>query len=398
MRLAAVTTVRNECDVVESFIRHNAAFFDRLYILDHRSTDQTPVILRKLADEGLPLVLSHDENGIFYQGPTMTRLIKGAYRDHPWDFVMPLDCDEFIRMPDRTALEAVLADLDGATVGLADLVSYIPTADDEAKETDVPRRIVHRAKTIPDIACKIGKVAIPGAVIGRDRFSLSEGHHGVRIDGKPVPECRLDGLSLAHFPVRSIDQFIMRAILCRLAWASRSDYDPGWGWHYGTFIEQLKNRPIVSVADLTEAALLYADIYTEPEPTPHQKVLVREPLTLAYDRLRLTDLIDVAVLPPVLDMMDVLLGELRAARPAELLVHKLKAELGASVDELAARVEENIQLQAANDRLQVELAAEGKRHRKEIADMLASTSWRLTAPLRAGGRGLSVLRALGRRR
>lgn len=374
MRLAAVTTVRNECDVIESFVRHSAAFFDRLYILDHRSTDSTPAILRNLAEEGLPLALSREDNGIFYQGPTMTRLIKGAHHDQPWDFVMPLDCDEFLCMPDRAALEAALAHLDGAAVGLADLASYVPTADDDAKQMDVPRRIVHRAKTIPEIPRKIGKVVISGAVIGRPGFSLSEGHHGVRVDGKPVPERRLDALTLAHFPIRSIEQFVMRAILCRLAWSSRSDYNPGWGWHYETFIEQLKNRPIVSAADLTEAALLYVDIYAEPGQTPHQKVLVRKPLTPAYDRLRFTELIDVAVLPPILDMTDVLIGELRAAR------------------------EEIIRMQAANDRLKVDLADEAERHRQEIAAMLASTSWRLTAPLRAGGRGLSALRALGRRR
>src|SRR5260370_15308678 len=105
MRLAAVTTVQNECDIGESFIRHNAAFFDRLYILDHRSTDKTPVILRKLADEGLPLVLSRNDHGIFYQRPTMTRLIKGACDDYPWVFVVPLDCDEFVSLPGRSPLE-----------------------------------------------------------------------------------------------------------------------------------------------------------------------------------------------------------------------------------------------------------------------------------------------------
>ena len=316
MQLAAVTTVRNECDLIEAFVRHNAAFFDRLYILDHRSTDSTPRILRKLADEGLPLALSHDGEAIFYQGPKMTHLIKRALEDRDWDFVLPLDADEFLCAPDRAALESALAGLDEATIGLSDLVNYIPTANDDANEMDVLRRIVHRTKTIPEISCKIGKVSIPGAVIKQPGFTIDEGHHGVCIDGKPVAERRLDGLSLAHFPIRSIDQFTMRAILCRLAWSSRSDYNPSWGWHYGTFIEQLKSKPAVSAADLTEAALLYVDIYNESGQTPHQKVLVFDPVTPAYDRLRFTDLIDVAVLPPILDMMDALLGELREARNA----------------------------------------------------------------------------------
>jgi hypothetical protein len=324
MKLAAVTTVRNECDIIEAFVRHNVAFFDRLYILDHRSTDTTPKILDKLDNEGLPLDVSSSDEAVFYQGPMMTRLIKRTLDDRIWDFVVPLDADEFIHAPNRAALEAVLSGLDEATVGLSTLVNYIPTANDDADELDVLRRIVHRTKTIPDISCKIGKVSIPGAVIKQPGFSLNEGHHGVCVDGKPIAERRLDGLSLAHFPVRSAEQFIMRAILCRLSWSLRSDYDPSWGWHYGTFIEQLKAKPAVTAADLTEAALLYVDIYNESGQTPHQKVLAFEPVTPAYDRLRFTDLIDVAVLPPVLDMMDALLGEVRETRKAQTRRSRLR--------------------------------------------------------------------------
>ena len=316
MHLAAVSIVRSECDIIESFVRHNAAFFDRLYILDHRSTDTTPDILRKLADEGLPLALSRESYGIFYQGPSMTHLIRGAFDDHPWDFIIPLDSDEFLRIPDRAGLEAVLADLDPGSIGLVEVLNYVPTKSDDSDESDVLRRIVHRAKTIPNINRKMGKVVIPGAVIKQPGFSLNEGHHGVCINGKPVPERWVDGLSLAHFPIRSIDQFILRTILCRLAWSSRTDYNPSWGWHYGTFFKQLKVKPTISAADLTEAALLYVDIYIEPGQTPHQKVLVREPVTPAYDRLRFTNPGDMAVLPPVLDMMEFVVDELRAARMA----------------------------------------------------------------------------------
>ena len=170
MHLAAVSIVRSECDIIEPFVRHNATFFDRLYILDHRSTDTTPDILRRLADDGLPLVLSREGYGIFYQGPTMTQLIKRACDDHPWDFIIPLDGDEFLRVPDRATLEAALADLDPASIGLSEVVNYIPTASDDPDELDVLRRIVHRAKTKPDTGSRIFKVVIPGAVIRQPAF------------------------------------------------------------------------------------------------------------------------------------------------------------------------------------------------------------------------------------
>src|SRR5262249_29916103 len=67
------------------------------------------------------------------------------------------------------------------------------------------------------------------------------------IDGKPVRERWLDGLALAHFPVRSIDQFTLRTILYRLAWASRADYNPRWGWHYKTFFKQLAIKTVISI-------------------------------------------------------------------------------------------------------------------------------------------------------
>lgn len=316
MRLAAVTTVRNECDVIEAFVRHNAAFFDCLYILDHRSTDATPVILRKLADEGLPVLLSREEHGIFYQSSQMTRLIKRAVDDYPWDFIIPLDGDEFLHIRDRATLEGALADLDADSVGLSNVVNYVPTEKDDLNEMDVLRRIVHRAATLPDLGCKIGKVIIPGELLKRASFTLNEGHHGVSVDGKLVPERWLDALSLAHFPVRSIDQFILRTALCRLAWSSRSDYNPAWGWQYEKFIELLKRKPNISVADLTEAALVYLDIYGQPGETRHHKVLVSEPMAPAYDRLRYPSLINITFLPPILDMMDFLVDELRATRAA----------------------------------------------------------------------------------
>jgi hypothetical protein len=44
------------------------------------------------------------------------------------------------------------------------------------------------------------------------------------------------------------------------------------------------------------------------------------------------------------------------------------------------------------------VAAKNKQQRIQFDAILASTSWRMTAPIRAGSRCLSALRLLGRRR
>src|SRR5262249_15601039 len=135
-----------------------------------------------------------------------------------------------------------------------------------------------------------------------------------RVNGQPVPERRLEELTLAHFPVRSIDQFTLRTILRRIAWSLRSDYNPAWAWHYKTFIDQLKSKSRLTAADLLEAALLYVDIYLQPKRTPHRKLLIRDPLVPSYQRLRYAGLIRIDVLSSLLDVTEPLLGELRRLR------------------------------------------------------------------------------------
>ena len=87
MRLAGVTIVRDECDIVEAFVRHNAAILDRLYVVDNRSSDATPEILRRLAAEGLPLSLGRDEDLPYYQGLKTTALVRTALADEPFNVV-----------------------------------------------------------------------------------------------------------------------------------------------------------------------------------------------------------------------------------------------------------------------------------------------------------------------
>ena len=76
----------------------------------------------------------------------------------------------------------------------------------------------------------------------------------------------------------------------------------------------------------------------------------------------------------------------------------LKAELNACAEEKRA-VQAALERQAAVAAGQLaEAEAANKRQRIQMDAILASTSWRMTAPIRAGSRCLSALRLLGRRR
>ena len=58
MKIASISMVKNEADIIESFVRHTLRFVDVMYIIDHLSTDNTWIILNNLQAEGLPLILS----------------------------------------------------------------------------------------------------------------------------------------------------------------------------------------------------------------------------------------------------------------------------------------------------------------------------------------------------
>ena len=95
-RIVVVSMVRNEEDIIESFVRWHCAIADAMLVLDHRSTDRTKEILCALRDEGLPLILTEAEDMAYRQWEYTTELVVRAFREFSADVVCPLDADEFL--------------------------------------------------------------------------------------------------------------------------------------------------------------------------------------------------------------------------------------------------------------------------------------------------------------
>ena len=56
-KIFSITMVKNEMDIIESFIRYNLNILDGMIILDNGSTDSTLNIIKCLKDEGCPCFL-----------------------------------------------------------------------------------------------------------------------------------------------------------------------------------------------------------------------------------------------------------------------------------------------------------------------------------------------------
>jgi hypothetical protein len=316
MRLAAVTILRDECDIVEAFVRHHAAILDRLYILDNCSSDATPEILRRLAASGLPISLGEDDGLPYYQGRKTTALIATALADEPWDCLLPLDADEFLRVADRAALEAEIARLPPGETAVLASDQYAPAADDGA-EPDPVRRIRHRAAAVPAQPPIHGKAILPAA-LARAGAAMDEGNHHVLLGGTTVPERRLAAARIAHFPVRSAEQLVAKVSTARLAWLSRGDYRPGLSAHFTLLYGRLCDRPQVTADDLQDAAFAYLDSYLGPRRMPYRRRLVLDPVPRLGEPLQHLDLAAVSALPRIIafaERMARRLGEREAEAP-----------------------------------------------------------------------------------
>lgn len=65
MKIVSITAVKNESDIIESFIRYHLNIFDFMILLDNGSTDDTSFILNKLMEENLPLYVINDTDRYF---------------------------------------------------------------------------------------------------------------------------------------------------------------------------------------------------------------------------------------------------------------------------------------------------------------------------------------------
>ena len=290
MLLIGVSMVKNESDIIESFIRYNSHFLDHLFVIDNDSTDATPEILRRLADEWPGLKWKKDNSPGHQQERVVTMAIRELRAWMKFDFAFPLDADEFILCPDRSKLERELGTIPARSLGLIPWKTYVPTPTDDWSVIDPLRRIVNRRDREPK---QHFKLAVPFDVASDTDFYLDAGNHTASIaGGKAVPQKNLENISLAHFPLRSTEQMSSKVLLGEWALSAKTGRATGEGWHWKRLADKVVANMRLSLEDLRDAAAGYAS----PEPA----ALLRDPVTVPEDcRMKWPELASVNLLERV---------------------------------------------------------------------------------------------------
>ncbi|WP_026759290.1 glycosyltransferase family 2 protein [Selenomonas ruminantium] len=211
--------VRNEADIIESFVRHATAFADKIYIVNHNSTDGTRKILDDLVQEGLSLDVEDYIGAEQAQSEIMTDLMQKAFAER-YDFVLPLDADEFL-LPDG-AYDMKWCSKALFTVCTPDKIYQLPwvtyqTADEYVGKKFILAEDCYREEQ-PE---SLGKLLVGRLAFEKTHFFLSQGNHHALIKKdsglQRLTALPLQGIHLAHFSWRSCEQAASKAAVGWLA-------------------------------------------------------------------------------------------------------------------------------------------------------------------------------------
>ena len=278
MVIVGICRTKNNQAIVEPFVRHHLKLFDWLLICDNGSVDATKQILKQLAAEDNRLVVSHDDDFGDFQTQHYDVLLHATEHYRP-DYVVPLDCDEFLGVRDREVLLRILWRVPQGGNGVVCWRTFVITPDTVAAcEQDPPAGFAWRRRDeLPEI-CKV-IIRTEGRSVRE--FSLGPGNHCTA--GRSVN--LRDGLPLLHFPIVSKQQMLAKTVVHWMAFLvrdaeARNSGDDAW--------QTVRNFDHMMAADgeitdeqLCEMSLMYAqDLYHEGK----RPELVQDDHGIKYER------------------------------------------------------------------------------------------------------------------
>ena len=255
MKIVSITMVKNEVDIIESFVRYHLNIVDEMIILDNCSNDETPVIINKLRYEGLPIIFLSDSNNYYNQSFKMNLLLDKAFNEHDADIVCVLDADEFLISEDNINPRDILINLDLNEYYLAKWITYVPTEND-SYDLFIPKRITHiRDENLESFY----KVIVTKGIFNNYSPKLVMGNHGLKfLDAETPLENHDSNLKIAHFPIRSREQCMSKVIVGWPNLISINTENKPWGWHWKNIYDKIKSNCYLTVKDLEDFAKYYA--------------------------------------------------------------------------------------------------------------------------------------------
>jgi hypothetical protein len=237
MKIAAVSMVKNESDIIELFIKINSRFFDAIYILDHQSTDSTSEIIKSMKKLGYNVYYAFVNDRIYNQSRITSNAVNQIASLNLYDFIMPIDADEFIPDNDFELIKEFLKkNKSNFDLGFIPWKTYCPIniryfeADAPLYENFVPR--------IAEVN-QFYKIIISNEL--SKKCTIAMGNHDLSDFSKKINfQKHIIPSHLIHAPIRSQEQIISKAILGSYSFKLKKDRAPGEGFHWDQIATKIR--------------------------------------------------------------------------------------------------------------------------------------------------------------
>ena len=225
MKIITVTMVKNEENIMESFVRHAMTFSDQVVVYNHNSTDGTLQILEAMKTEfGSKLMLFPEliHTAMIINQEVFNKMIQYAFDEMDADMVIPLDADEFPLLIPKGNIRNYLETLEKDTCYQVHFMPFgIPEKWD--KETFAPLQFHSRKKLSPDTDYKVLLLREPyyqyKIITGLGNHTMVSGTGEAEI---PIQDL-YPNLFYAHLAFRNKEHLEGKLVLRWLSLIMRSD-------------------------------------------------------------------------------------------------------------------------------------------------------------------------------
>lgn len=253
-KIVSITSVKNESDVIESFIRYHLNIFDLMMIFFDGTTDDTYYILKKLVEEGLPIVLIEGTDQDLELTGEYNYLLKKAINEYNADIVCPLSVDQFLTsdlLNPRVILEKLQKDI----CYKIKFRTYIPTEFDDIENNFIPSKINHILDE--DIESFYNVIFTKELYYNYDCL-LSDGNCDIIYDARFKNEINVEeilDLRIAHFPLRSTEQVTFNILDNYPYYQENINYK--LVGNSSLILKKLLNEGNIGIKDIMESAKKY---------------------------------------------------------------------------------------------------------------------------------------------
>ena len=226
MKLGLVAQIRDEIDIIETWLNHVDALFDHIYLIDHQSVDGTGELLKQAVSQRPGWDYYFLDVKTKLQAEVSTLVMHEAFTKD-LDFLFFLDVDEFIRVRSRAELENLLSDNPEPNM-MWDLHWKNCISEDLHEDHFDFESPVY----VPEKDSNHKKLIMPGEIYKKygKELRITYGNHTAFVKSVGRLNSKRIG-TILHVPVRSKDQVEKKVILNVIAQRGFKNRMPGRSTH-----------------------------------------------------------------------------------------------------------------------------------------------------------------------